>query len=148
MTDAERPVAPFVLSLIGGIFILLGAMIMSLFAFGATSMMGMSMMTGMMSDMQQGMGVGVMIGLTPSLLVVGLASGIMVLLGAVMLYMRPYESQLWGAIIMAFSVVSILGGMGGFLVGLILGLVGGILALTWKPTPLQHRDQIQHPVAG
>jgi len=136
VTNAERPVAPFVLSLTGGIFILLGAMIMSFFAFGAMNMMGMSMMTGMMSDVQQGMGMGMMMGLASSLAIVGLASGAMVLLGAVMLYTRPYESQLWGAIILAFSVVSIIGGMGGFLVGLILGLVGGILALTWKPAPV------------
>ena len=134
MTDAKRPVAPFVLSLIGGIFILLGAVIMSYFAFGAMNMIGVSTMTGMMSDLQQGMGMGMMMGLAPWLSVVGLASGAMVLLGAVMLYSHPSERQLWGAIILAFSVVSILGGMGGFLVGLILGVAGGILALTWRPT--------------
>ena len=76
---------------------------------------------------------GMMMGFASALTVLGLASGVMVLLGSAMFYSRPSESQLWGAIILAFSVVSILGGMGGFLVGLILGVVSGLLALTWKP---------------
>jgi len=130
----EKPVAPFILSLIAGIFILLGAIVMSMFTLGATSMTGsVSGMAGMMSGMYGGMSMGMMMGFAPALTVLGLASGVMVLLGSAMLYSRPSESQLWGAIILAFSVVSILGGMGGFLVGLVLGVVGGVLALTWKP---------------
>ena len=58
----------------------------------------------------------------------------MVTLGSVMLYRRPAENYLWGAIILAFSVVSILGSMGGLMVGLVLGILGGILALTWTDT--------------
>ena len=46
----EKPVAPFILSLIAGTFILLGAIVMSTFTFGATGMMGStSGMAGMMS---------------------------------------------------------------------------------------------------
>ena len=58
----------------------------------------------------------------------------MMLFGSAMLYSRPSEGQRWGAIILAFSVVSILGGMGGFIVGLVLGTLGGILAITWSDT--------------
>lgn len=141
MSITERPVAAFVLSLIGGVFILLGAVIMSMFAFGTlgvgmtgmTDMMGM--MGGMMAGMYGGMGMGVMMGFSPVLAVVGFASGILVILGSLMVYSRPGESQLWGALILAFSLASFLGGMGGFLVGLILGVVGGTLALTWKARP-------------
>jgi len=35
--------------------------------------------------------------------------------------------------IFAFSIVSLFG-MGGFFVGSILGVLGGILAITWKPS--------------
>jgi len=130
----EKPVAPFILSLIAGIFILLGAIVMSMFTFGATSVTGtMSGMAGMMLGTYGGMSMGMMMGFAPALTVLGLASGVVVLLGSAMLYSRPSESQLWGTMILAFSVVSILGGMGGFLVGLILGVASGILALTWKP---------------
>lgn len=136
MSVENRPVAAFILSLIGGVFILLGAAIMSMFAFGTLNMSGMTgMMTGTMSGMYGGTGMGMMVGFAPVLAVLGFASGILVILGAVMLYSRPIGSRLWGAIILAFSLVSILGGMGGFVVGLILGVVGGTLALTWKTKP-------------
>jgi len=130
----EKPVAPFVLGLIAGIFILLGAIVMSMFAFGTASMMGSmgGTMSGMMSNMYAGMSMGMMMGFAPALTVIGIACGVMVILGSVMVYTHPSESQLWGAIILAFSVVSIIGGMGGFLVGLVLGVVGGVLALTWR----------------
>ncbi len=128
-----KPVAPFILGLIAGIFIFLGAIVMSMFAFGTASMMGSmgGAMSGIMSNMYAGMSMGMMMGFAPALTVVGIASGVMVILGSVMVYTHPSESQLWGAIILAFSVVSIIGGMGGFLVGLVLGVVGGVLALTW-----------------
>jgi|SRR5438093_11403568 len=134
----EKPVAPFVLSLIAGIFIILGAIVMSMFAFGMPSMMGgmgggVSEMSGMMSNMYGGIGMGMMIGLAPTFTIVGLVSGTVVVLGSVMLYTRPSANQLWGALILTFSVVSIFGGMGGFLAGLVLGVVAGALALTWRP---------------
>ena len=93
-------------------------------------------MTGMMG----GMMVPWMLGTVPVLAAFGIASGIMVTLGSVMLYTRPVENHLWGAIILAFSVVSILGSMGGLMVGLVLGTLGGILALTWTNTG-QVREQ-------
>ena len=131
----QKPVATFILSLIAGVFILLGAIVMSMFTFGAASMMGsMSGMAGMMSGMYGGMSMGVMGGFVPALTALGLVSGVMVLFGSGMLYSRPSEGQRWGAIILAFSVVSILGGMGGFIVGLVLGTLGGILAITWSDT--------------
>ncbi|SRR6266540_3726887 len=140
-TVEEKPVAPFVLSLIAGIFIILGAIVMSMFAFGIPNMMGgmggsvsgMSGMSGMMSNMYGGIGMGMMIGLAPTFTIVGLVSGTVVVLGSVMLYIRPSTNQLWGALILTFSVISIFGGMGGFLVGLVLGVVAGALALTWRP---------------
>ena len=53
-----------------------------------------------------------------------------------MLYNRPSEGQLWGALIIAFSMLSLLGGMGGFLVGLILGVLGGVFGLASRPPTL------------
>jgi hypothetical protein len=67
----------------------------------------------------------------------------MVILGAVMVYTRSAENHLWGAIILAFSVVSALGSMGGLLVGLVLGMLGGVLALTWgDPAKLREQARI------
>ena len=44
--------------------------------------------------------------------------------------------KLGGILVLVFSIISIIGG-GGFILGFILGLVGGILALTWKPRQVQ-----------
>ena len=147
MSLPSKPVAAFALSLVAGVFILLGSVVMSRFVFGFPGMMmggtegtqvgtGMTGMTGMMG----GMMVPWMLGTVPVLAAFGIASGIMVTLGSVMLYTRPVENHLWGAIILAFSVVSILGSMGGLMVGLVLGTLGGILALTWTNTG-QLREQ-------
>ena len=141
MSAETRAVAPFVLSLIGGVFILLGAIVTSMFTFGSPTIVGSmsSSMSGMMGGMngQTGMGmiIGGMMGVYPIFSIIGLASGALVILGAVMLYSRPFEKDLWGAVIIAFSILGILGGMGGFMIGLVLGIVGGALALAWNPTP-------------
>jgi hypothetical protein len=131
MSEKEKPTAAFILSLIGGIFILLGG--------GMTSMLGywfsrgyygrgFGMMGpfGMMGGLGYGFGV---------LGVVGLVFGIIVIVSAIMLNSRPEQHSTWGILIVIFSVLSIFGSaMGGFGIGLILGLIGGILAITWKPT--------------
>jgi len=141
MSAETRAVAPFVLSLIGGVFILLGAIVTSMFTFGSAAIVGSmsSSMSGMMGGMngQTGMGmmIGGMMGVYPIFSIIGLTSGALVILGAVMLYSRPFEKDLWGAVIIAFSILGIFGGMGGFVIGLVLGIVGGALALAWNPTP-------------
>ncbi len=61
---------------------------------------------------------------------IGIVSGIIILVGAIMIYSQPAKASTWGALILAFSIVSLFG-MGGFFFGAILGIVGGILALTW-----------------
>ena len=132
MTNVERPTAAFVLSLIGGIFILLGGGMMSMLGYGFRGMMsgyggwGYGMMRpgfGMM-----GLAFGVMG-------ILGLVFGVIVIISAIMLNSKPQEHTTWGTLIVIFSVLSIVGSaMGGFGIGLVLGLVGGVLAITWKPT--------------
>ena len=63
---------------------------------------------------------------------IGLAAGIVVLIGAVMLYSRPASARAWGVAILVVSAVGMLAGAGGLLAG-VLGIIGGILAVTWKP---------------
>jgi hypothetical protein len=69
-------------------------------------------------------------GIVTSVGVFGLVSGIIVLVSGVMLRTSPGQRTLWGTLILVFSVLSFLG-TGGFVVGAILGIIGGILALTW-----------------
>ena len=62
----------------------------------------------------------------------GLVSGIIVLVSAIILLNNPSPRRALGVIILVFSVMSFLG-LGGFIVGTILGMAGGILALRWRP---------------
>lgn len=141
MTDEERPTTAFVLSLVGGVFILLGGGMMSMFgSFGFGGMMGLGGMGGMMGPGMMGYpGYGMMgwagFGFFG---ILGLVFGAIIIISAIMLNSKPHEHTTWGILIVLFSVLSIFGGaMGGFGVGLILGLIGGVLAITWKPIETQ-----------
>jgi hypothetical protein len=132
----QRPQIAFILSLIGGILILLGGGVSSMwFMFGGFGIGGMmGGFSGMMGGFQGMMGsLGIPFGFISGLFLIGLVSGIIITIGAVMLNARPSEHNAWGMIILVFSIISLLG-MGGFLVGAILGIVGGALAISWKPT--------------
>lgn len=60
-----------------------------------------------------------------------LISGVIVLASSWMLKADPERWKTWGVLALVFSVLSFLG-LGGFVAGGILGIVGGISALTWK----------------
>lgn len=60
----------------------------------------------------------------------GLISGIIVIISALMLK-KSADYTAWGILIIVFSIFSFFG-LGGFVVGAVLGIVGGALALSWK----------------
>jgi hypothetical protein len=64
--------------------------------------------------------------------IVSLILGVMVILGAFLLN-KPSRCREGGITVIAFSVLSILAG-GGYLAGLILGVIGGALALSNYPS--------------
>src|SRR2546426_12599457 len=117
---AEKPTAAFVLSLIGGIFILLGAIVVMALA----SVIGSLMLIG---------------GGDPNLAyiygAVGLIFAILVLVGAVMLWVKPQQHVAWGVVVLLFSFFRIIR-TAGFFIGVILGLGDGALGNVCKaPAP-------------
>ena len=66
----------------------------------------------------------------------GLVSGIIVLASAVLLRTTPSQRKTWGVLMLVFSILSFVG-FGGFVVGAVLGVVGGIMTLTWNPPAQQ-----------
>ncbi len=72
-------------------------------------------------------------GITAFVGAIGLISGAMVIFSGVMLRSNPGQRALWGTLVVVFSCLSFFG-FGGFIIGAILGIIGGIMALTWKPT--------------
>ncbi len=120
---AEKPTAGFVLSLIGGIFILLGG------AFIAVVFATLSGFLTAFGFGDFGLGGFTMVG------VLGIVLGLLVIVGGVMMYAKPNQHVIWGALVLIFAIVSIPFSMiGGFVIGFILALVGGILGLVFKPS--------------
>ncbi len=63
---------------------------------------------------------------------VGIMFSVLVLLGALTLRRAPINRKFWGIIIVVFSILSVITG-GGFIIGFILGVIGGATALSQKP---------------
>jgi len=61
---------------------------------------------------------------------VWLISAIIVLYCSIMLYIKPIQRKIWGFLIILFSILSVVYG-GGFIIGLILGVVGGAIGFEW-----------------
>jgi hypothetical protein len=134
MTE-EKPTAAFILSLVAGVFILLGGGVMSMMGsyIGRYGMMGRYGGWGWGGMM--GTGLGMMGFAFGAMGVLGLIFGAIVIISAFMLNSKPEQHQTWGSLIVLFSALSIFASaMGGFGIGLVLGLIGGVLAITWKPT--------------
>jgi len=100
-----RSLGAFVLSLLGGIFIILG---------------GIAISMALQSEYSQYVMV-IFLGLV-------VAFGLIVTIGALMLIVKPKRSKFWGVIIIIFSGLAIVTG-GGLLIGSTMGIIGGVIAL-------------------
>jgi hypothetical protein len=121
----QPPTGPFVLSLVSGVLIILGALV-PIFFMGSYSGMG-DMMGGSAPD-------GLIDTDSPLFQILGVVFGGAVLYSAFMLNSRPRKHTTWGALVLIFSALSPFGGMGGFGIGMVAGLVGGAWAIAWKPS--------------
>lgn len=123
MTEVEevkRATAGFIVSLIGGIIDALVAILL----IGVASFIG-----GLESYLDIG-GIGVGSALA-TLGVVGLVLAILVIIGAILIYM-PGKEVIGGILVLVFSIISLFFTAGGLFIGLILGIVGGALGLAKK----------------
>ncbi len=76
----------------------------------------------------------------------GLISGLVVLGSGIMLRIHPEQSTVFGVLILVFSVLSFFGS-GGFVIGAILGIIGGIMTLSWKRPAVTTQAPASVPVA-
>lgn len=125
-----------VLTVIGGSLILVGGIISlgwtSMWTYMDYNVMDGDMMHGMMGErMSWMMGNAFSYNIMNSFAVAGIASGLIVLISGIMIHQRPQDSQTWGIIALVFSITGLLG-MGGFIIGTILGTLGGILTIFLK----------------
>jgi len=119
----EHPAAAFVLSLLAGLWMLAAGGMMGGWGWGGM-MGGWHGMGGWMS----GRGMGNFGVWWPWF---GVFAGIIVLVGAVMLYVRPEQRRSLGIVILVASALNIFLGMMGLVAGT-LGVIGGVLALATK----------------
>jgi hypothetical protein len=121
MSQSEKPTKAFTLSLIAGILIL-----------SNTALLGVAArwFPGMIPTLpgSSANDTTVLYRLTA----VGLIFGVLVLLGAILLRIKSVNKKAWGIMILVFSIPSVITG-GGFIIGFILGIIGGALALSRKP---------------
>jgi hypothetical protein len=106
----NQPTAAYILSLLGGIFALLGAI----------ALLGLGAIAGIAT-----LGLGFLI-LGP-LGIWMMISSIIVIVSASKLKADPMEHSKWGALILVFSLIGAWS---------ILDFIGGILALVYKPIPM------------
>jgi Family of unknown function (DUF6114) len=77
----------------------------------------------------------------------GLVSGLIVVGSGFMLRIHPEHRSAFGVLILVFSVLSFFGS-GGFVIGAILGIIGGIMTLSWRsPAASQPVTPTSVPVA-
>ncbi|MEM3058478.1 MAG: zinc ribbon domain-containing protein [Methanomassiliicoccales archaeon] len=106
----SKPEAAIVLSIIAGVFILINGILVA--ALGAILLFSF-------------LPAGIIV------LGAGLIFGLIVFIAAIKLNQKPEEHLMWGVVILVFSILSIVIG-GGFIIGLILGFIGGLLAILWN----------------
>lgn len=120
-----------ILSIIGGSLMVAGG-IFALSMFSIWSQAGMPGWGPMMS----GGGWGMMSGgyftwAIGTMSAVSLAAGALAIAGGYAIYAKPASASVWGIGILIASIVGLLT-MSGFFIGPVLGIIGGILALTKK----------------
>jgi len=123
MSVDQNRSAQFILSLTGGIVILIGGIVSLLWL-----VIGFPPSFDPLADLRNIVGEQEFRSFQIRYTVAGLSSGVAVILTSLMLRMRPQESKRWGIMIIVLSAMSILG-MGGFIFGMILGIIGGAIAI-------------------
>lgn len=116
MNQSRKPNKAFILSLIAGILIIINTTLLGV----ATTWLPELIPT---LPGSTGNDTSILYQLTA----IGLVFGFFVLIGAVMLHVKPVKKRLWGVIIIVFSIPCVITG-GGFIIGFILGIIGGALA--------------------
>ncbi|MFY9300585.1 MAG: hypothetical protein WAO91_05300 [Candidatus Nitrosotenuis sp.] len=123
-----------ILALIGGSLIMVGGVLFFVWNYSWMGMSGMIDRDVVMGDMMHGMWMmneRFWFNISNMLSLSSVAAGAIVTISGLMMYHRPRDSSQWGIVALVFSVFGFLG-MGGFIVGSMLGILGGILALFKK----------------
>ena len=130
-TAMEYPRTASIISLVGGIIITLGGVLfvaVSAFVLPNINYTNLNTPANLPASAVPGLVSG-FVGLMGAF---GLVTGAIVLVSSMMLLTNRGQVRTWSVLILVFSILSFVG-MGGFVVGAVLGIIGGALVLKWKP---------------
>ena len=131
MSSSQWPEPAFILSLVGGVLTLVGSVVVIMWAQNMPVWGGaMGNMMGSYGGITGGMGFSWLF--FAGMAIFCVVAAILVLAGTFLLYAQPERASTWGTTILIFSILELFG-MGGFFIGAIVGIIGGTLALTWRP---------------
>ncbi|MBX6396218.1 MAG: hypothetical protein IRY98_11080 [Alicyclobacillaceae bacterium] len=78
----------------------------------------------------------------------GLLFGTLVLACGVLGWFMPRYVRLLGALAMIISIVSVIGALGGMILGTLLGIIGGALCIAWSPKEMAASGESDVPPGG
>ncbi|WP_176555877.1 DUF6114 domain-containing protein [Virgibacillus ndiopensis] len=79
-----------------------------------------------------------------SLVFVGFLFGGLILIMGILAFIYPQFSTVLGIVTIFLSVLSIMGALGGFLIGTIMGIVAGALCIAWEKKEVTINGQNPH----
>ncbi len=117
--SGNRPTSAILLSFLGGLLVLVS---------GISTLLIGSFMSSI--SLIPGLGVGAIIIAAG---IWGIICGLVMIIGSYLIQNQPRTAHtLWGILIFVFALTSYFGG-GGFFIGGILGIAGGLMAVRWDP---------------
>lgn len=108
-----RPIGAAIVTILGGLFILLGGAVIAAF----------------------GWALGVLSGFSSSLFQIGLVVGLLTLVVGILMAGVPQAHALWGILAILFALVAVPFALAGLVIGSLLAFIGGLLAIAWRPPP-------------
>lgn len=105
-----RPIAAAVLTFLGGLFVILGGI--------AIAVIGTVL---------------AVLGHYSGFFFLGLVDGLLLCAVAILMLVAPRGHSAWGVLAIVLAGVSLLVALGGFVVGFLLALIGGLVAIAWRP---------------
>lgn len=123
-TSPKRAIIGFALSLVAGIFILLNGLAFIALQSFLNSIIELVPIPVAIP------GLGIAEAVFATIGAIGVVFAIIVFVGAFLIYM-PGKEVIGGIIVLIFSILSIVA-MGGFFIGMILGIIGGALGIAKK----------------
>ncbi|WP_066174783.1 DUF6114 domain-containing protein [Bacillus marinisedimentorum] len=82
-----------------------------------------------------------------SMAFVGFLFGGLIVLTAVMAYIFPQFSTILGVFVIFFSVLSVMGALGGMFIGTILGITGGSFCIGWQQVNTNANQSDKQPLS-